>query len=297
MTIERRRVIDLSGTTNLLAVHADKQDEGSSNLDPAFNFEGVSELLRSTSSARTCARRNTLADRAYTRMRYALSVGHLVLGKRFRVATVARCLGTGTMPAGHARFQLVQANATHANRRSGVVVRVPMPMEFGELRNARLPLEGLRVSVATPLNLMSGWTGSKCLREMWAFRAAILELGQPILLAMYFGRIRDCIGPIIALMTAAAIRRLRGIASVSETNYREDSVPQRSNEGGAACAMRYSWEWHPLTTLLPTNTRRQRSRAYCWVLIQKNSEACGNSDGQLLEPSARLILLGRLAID
>lgn len=213
MAIERRRVINLSGTTKLLAFHADKKDEGSSNLDPAFNFEGVSELFRSTSSARTCARRNTLADRAHTRMRYALSAGHLVLGKRFRVATVARCLGTGTTPAGHARFQLVQANAAHANRQSGVVVRVPMPMEFGELLKGRLPLEGLRVSVATPLNLMSSWTGSRCLQKMWAFRADILELGQPILLAMYVGRIWDCIGPIIALMTAAVTGRLRGITS------------------------------------------------------------------------------------
>jgi hypothetical protein len=50
---------------------------------------------------------------------------------------------------------------------------------------------------------------------MWAFRAAVLELGQPIPLAMHVGRIWDCIGPIVALMTAA-IGRLRCVASYPE---------------------------------------------------------------------------------
>lgn len=200
MTIERRRFVELPGTTKLLAFGADKQDEDSSNLDPVFNFEGVSELLRSTSSARTYPRTNILAERAYTGMSNALSVGHLALGKRFRVPN------TGTTPAGHARFRLVQADAAHANGRSGVVVRVPMRMEFGE---------NLRFSVAAPLHLTSGWTGFEGLRQMWAFRAAILELGQWILLAMHVGRIWHRIGPIVALMTAAIGRRRR-IASVPE---------------------------------------------------------------------------------
>lgn len=215
MTIERRRFVELPGTTKLLAFDADKQDDDSSNLDPAFIFESVSELLRSTSSARSYAKANTLAEGAYTRMRHALGVGHLALGKRFRVATLARCLATGTAPAAHALFQLLQADAAHANERSGGGIRAPMPMEFGKLLKRRLPLESLRFSVATPLHLTSGWTGFKGLRKMWAFRAAVLELGQPILLAAHVGQIWDCIGPIIALMTAA-IGRLRCIASYPE---------------------------------------------------------------------------------
>lgn len=207
MTIERRRFVELPGTTKLLAFDADKQDEDSSNLDPVSNFEGVSELLRSTSSARSYAKTNTLAEGAYTRLRYALSVGYLALGKRFRAATLARCLATCTARAVHALFQLLQADAAHANERSGGGI--------GELLKGRLPLESLRFSVATPLRLTSGWTGFEGLRKMWAFQAAVLELGQPILLAMHVGRIWDCTGPIIALMTAA-IGRLRRMASVPE---------------------------------------------------------------------------------
>lgn len=212
MTIERRRFVELPGTTKLLAFDANKQDEDPSNLDPVFNYEGVSELLRSTSSARTYAKSNTLAEGAYTRMRYGLSVGHLALGKRFRLATLARCLATGTAPAARALFKLLQADAAPANERSGGGIQAPMPMEFGELLKGRLPLESLRFSIARPLHLTSGWTGFKGLRKMWAFRAAVLELSQPILLAMHIGRIWDCIGPIITLMTAA-IGRLRCIAT------------------------------------------------------------------------------------
>lgn len=213
MAIERGRFVDLPGTTKWL-VDADKQDEGSSNLDPAFDLDGLSALLRSASSARTSANPNTPAERAYTRMSYALNVGHLVLGKRFRVARLARCVGTGTTPAAHVLFQLVQADAARANERSGVVVWVSMLVEGKRLKE-RLPLQGLRFSVATPLNLMSGWTGSKGPRKMWAFRAAILELGQSILLAVDVGRICDRIGPTIAPMTAA-IGKLRCITSFPE---------------------------------------------------------------------------------
>lgn len=224
----------LHGT--LLAFHADKQDGHSSTLGPAFDFEGISELLRSTSSARTYAGANALAEHAYTRMRYALSVGHLALGKHFRVATLAQCLGIGTVSAGHARFQLVQADATHANGRSGVVVLVPMPIEFGELLDGRLPLERLRFSVATPLHLTSGWIGSKGLREMWAFRASIIELGQPILFAIKVGRIWDRTRPIIGLMTAA-IGRPRCIAIFPDELSRLLGAVI-SNERVAACSMR-----------------------------------------------------------
>lgn len=213
MTIEQMRFVELPGTTKLLAFDVNKQDEDPSNLDPVFDYGGISELLRSRSSARTCARTNALAEGAYTRMRYALSVGHLALGKRFRVAKLARCLAASTAPAAHALFQL--ADAAHANGRFGGGIRVPMPMEFDELLKRRLPLESLRFSVARPLHLTSGWTGFKDLRKMRAFRAAVLELGQPILLAMHVGRIWDCIGPIIAFMTAA-IGRLHCIATPQE---------------------------------------------------------------------------------
>lgn len=214
MSIERWKFVEPPGPTKWASFHADKQDKSSSN-DPSFNFENVSESLSPTSLARTFPRTNSLAEPTYTGLRYALRPSHLAFGKRLRFATLARSLGTGIMPAGHALFHLLPADAAHANGRSGVVVRMP-PIEFGELLKGRLPLERLRFSVAAPLHLMSGWTGFKGrLRQMWAFRAAILELGQWNLLAMHVGRTWDCIGPIVAFVTAA-IGGLRRIASVPE---------------------------------------------------------------------------------
>lgn len=198
----------LPGTTKLLAFHADQRDEDSSNLDPVFNFEDAFELLRSTSSARTYARTNTLAERAYTRLRYALGVVHLALGRRFRAATLGQRIGLNIMPAGLALAALT-------NRRSGVVLRVPMPVELSEPLKGRLPCEGLGLLVATPLHLMSRRSRFKGLPEMWAFRVAFLELGERSRLAVHVGRIWSCIGPIYAL-TTVAIRNLRCIASLPE---------------------------------------------------------------------------------
>lgn len=281
MAIERRRFVELPGTINLLAFGADKQGEGSSNLDPAFNCEGVSELLSSTSSARTCASSSTLSERAYARPRYALSVGHLVLGKRFGVATLARCLGLGIAPASHAHLQLVPAEAALASWRSGVVVPLLMPVELDKLLKGLLPLERLRFSIASPLLLMPAWIGFKSLPEMWTFRAAILELGQPVLLAMHVDRIWGCIGPIIALMTAAMSRPLY-IVSFPE---RIIGAPRcrSSNTHTTACSTRYSREWHAHST----NTRRHRSHADCRFPFMKNPKRCGNSDGKPTEPKTR----------
>lgn len=214
MTIARRKFVELPSTPKLLALHPDQKNEGSSNRDPAFNFEVVSELLRSRSSARAYARTHALAERAYTRPRYG--VGHLALGRRFRVATLARRLGTGITAAGHTLFQLVPANAAHANRRSGVVVGVPMPVELGELLKGRVSLEGIRLSVASSIHLMSGRSEFERLPEVPAFRAAILECGQRSLLGLHIGRTWSWIGPVIGLMPPAAIGRLGCIASLLE---------------------------------------------------------------------------------
>lgn len=213
MSIERRKFVELPGIAKWASFHADKQDKSSSNLDPSFNFEDVSESLRPTSLARTFPKTNTLAEPTYTR-RYALRLGHLAFGKRLRVATLARSLGTGIMPGGHALFQLLPA-AAHSNRRSGVVLRLPMPVEPGKPLNGRLPLKGFGFSIGKPLHLMSGQSGFKCLPEMWALRIVLLDRGRPCRLAVHVGRIWYCIGQINAFLIVA-VGELRCIASLLE---------------------------------------------------------------------------------
>lgn len=213
MSIERGTFEELPGTTKWLAFHADKQDKSSSNLDPAFNFEGVFEFVRPASWARTFAKTNSLAEPAYTRLRYALRLDHIAIGKRFRLATLARSLGTGIMPAGHALSQLLPADAAYANRRSGVVLRLPMPVEPREPWKGGSRSRGL--SIGTPLDLMSRRSGFKDLPDMWALRVALLERGQPCRLAVHVGRIWSCSGQINALMIVA-IGKLRCIASLLE---------------------------------------------------------------------------------
>lgn len=215
MSIERRKFVELPGTIKWGSFHADKQDKSSSNLDPSFNFEDVSKSSRPTSSARTFPKTNTLAEPTYTRLRYALRLGHLAFGRHFSLATLARSVGAGIMPAGHALFQLLPADAAHANWRSGVVLRLPMPVEPGEPLNGRLPLEGFGFSVGTPLHLMSGQSGFKGLPEMWALRVALFERGRPCRLAVHVGRIWSCIGQINAFLIVA-VGKLRCIASVLE---------------------------------------------------------------------------------
>lgn len=137
--------MELRGTTKLRSLYADKQDEG------AFNCEGISGSLRPTSSARVYARRNIPTEPNYTRLRYAVIVEQLASGKRFKLAKLARRIGANITPAPDALSQLVQANAANANRRSGTVVRVPKPADFGELLKGRVAL-GLRFSITTPLH-------------------------------------------------------------------------------------------------------------------------------------------------
>lgn len=206
--------MELRGTTMLRSLPADKQNEGLPTLDPALTCEGISGSLRPTSSARVFARMSILAEQNYTRLRYTIIVGQLAPGKRFKLAKMVQRIGTNITPVRHALWQFAPANAAHANRRSRMVVRVPKPTEFGELLKGRLALD-LPFSIATPLHLMSDFSGFKRLPEVWAFRLAILELGQPSLLGMHVGRIWSCFGPITTLR-AAAIDRLRCITSFRE---------------------------------------------------------------------------------
>lgn len=119
--------MELPGTTNLLAFHAVKQEGESPSLDPALNFEDISELLKPPSRARTYFRMNSLAERTYPRLMYALSVGQLAVARRFRVATLTRCICTAMTSAPYTLSQLVPDDAAYATRQSGMVERGQKP--------------------------------------------------------------------------------------------------------------------------------------------------------------------------
>lgn len=131
-------------------------------------------------------------------------------GKRFKLSPLARRIGANITPACHGRWQLVAANAAHANRRLRTAVQVPKRTEFGERQKVRLAVD-LPLSVATSRHLIPDCSGVN--PKVWAFRVAILRLGRRDLVGQHVGRIWSWIGPVIALM-AAAMRRPRCIMSL-----------------------------------------------------------------------------------
>lgn len=114
-------------------------------------------------------------------------VGQRALGKRFKLATLARSIGTNITPTRRTGWQQVRAVATDANRRSGLWGL--RPTEFGELLKGSLALEARPLSILTPLPLKFDCGG--------------------------VGRICACIGRIIALV-AVAVYRLHRITSFRE---------------------------------------------------------------------------------
>lgn len=207
--------MELRGTTKLRSLQADNQDESALPLNPAFNFRGVFKSLKPTSWARADPSKKCLAEWNYTRLRYALTIGRLAPGERFRLAKVARRTGTNITPARHARWQFATCNAAHANRRSGIVVRMLRPTEFGKVQKGRLALEGWPLSISVSLHPVSDCGGFKILPVVWVFRLDIPKLPQWDFPALHVCRICSCIGPIIPAM-AAAIGRLRCITRFLE---------------------------------------------------------------------------------
>lgn len=189
------------GTIKLRSLPADKQDEASPTLGRVFSCESISEPSRPTSWERAYAS---------TKERYAAIVSQRALAKRVAIVTLARSFGPIFTRARHTLSRLVPTNAVNANRRSAMVVL--RPAELGVRLEEGLTLD-LLFSVATAFHLMSGCSGFKGPPEVWAFRFAIHELGQRNLLGLHVGRIWSCIGPRVAL-TTAAVGRLSCIANL-----------------------------------------------------------------------------------
>jgi len=208
---------------------ADRGDEDWPTLEPLLDFDGAHAPLSHPSSARTAARMDTLAERTYARLRYALVVGQVAPGECITLGTLARRLGTSVTPVRDALSRLAAANALHPNRQSGVVVPVLRRAELDELLQLRLTLEGFAFVSAAPRHRVSDWRGFKVLHTdlrraaerddlahfaaaVWSVRGAILGLDRSSVLAMLLDRIWCRLGPTFTHM-AADIERRRCISS------------------------------------------------------------------------------------
>lgn len=196
---------ELLGTTELRSPPAGKQDEGAQTLGEAFSCERISKPSRPASPVRAYASTNIPGEFSCAQLRYAAIVSQRARGNRLELLELARGIVTNFARARHTLLQLLPADAVNASR-SAIVVGVP---------NSTNVWKGGSRWIYCSRSLSCRSAASKDLLDVWAFRIAILELGQRSLLGLHLGRIESSIGMCIGLW-AAAVGRLRCIASLLE---------------------------------------------------------------------------------
>lgn len=174
-------------------------------------------------------------------------VGQRAPGKHVKLARLARCIGTN----------IARAPSSLSARRSRCGGRNPA------IRNGRKGGEANRIRRSPEgrpraLHLKSDFGGVKILPEVWAFRAAILELIRPDFLALCVGRICACIGQIIALIVLLYAGRTASRAF--EKKCWRLLRAATYNNPAPACSERSSQRSLPVSLLSPTNRPPHRSR-------------------------------------
>jgi DNA-binding GntR family transcriptional regulator len=154
----------------------------------------------------------SLVERAYARLRYALIVGQVVPGQRITLGALAHQLGTSMTPVRDALSRLAAADALQHSREAGVIVPVLNRAELDELLRLRLAIEGTAFTNAAALHRKADWRGFKLLHAdlcrvaegddpvrfaaaVWALRVAILGLDRSSMLSMFVDRIWCRLGP------------------------------------------------------------------------------------------------------
>jgi GntR family colanic acid and biofilm gene transcriptional regulator len=195
-------------------------------VGPLLDSVGVDAPLSQAFSAGTPAAVDTLAERTYARLRYALIVGQFAPGESITLGALARQLGTSVTPVRDALSRLAAADALHQNRQSGVVVPLLSGADLDELWRLRLAIEGFAFANAAPHHRVSDWRVFKVLhadlcraaeREdaarfaaaVWSLRAAFLGLLRSSVLAMLVDRIWCRLGPTFTYMAVDIARRRR----------------------------------------------------------------------------------------
>ena len=154
----------------------------------------------------------SLVERAYARLRYALIVGQVIPGQRITLGALAHQLGTSMTPVRDALSRLAAADALQHSREVGVIVPVLSRPELDELLRLRLAIEGTAFTNAAMLHRKADWRGFKLLHAdlcrvsegndpvrfaaaVWALRAAMLGLARSSMLSMFVDRIWCRLGP------------------------------------------------------------------------------------------------------
>jgi DNA-binding GntR family transcriptional regulator len=154
----------------------------------------------------------SLVERAYARLRYALIVGQVVPGQRITLGALAHQLGTSMTPVRDALSRLAAADALQHSREVGVIVPVLNRAELDELLRLRLAIEVTAFTNAAMLHRKADWRGFRLLHAdlcrmaegddpvgfaaaAWALRVAILGLARSSMLSMFVDRIWCRLGP------------------------------------------------------------------------------------------------------
>jgi DNA-binding GntR family transcriptional regulator len=167
----------------------------------------------------------SLVERAYARLRYALIVGQMIPGQRITLGSLAHQLGTSMTPVRDALSRLAAADALRHSREIGVIVPILNQAELNELLRLRLAIEGTAFANAALLHRKADWRGFKLLHAdlsrvaedndpvrfaaaVWALRVAILGLTRSSTLSMFVDRIWCRLGPTFTQrMASSELRR------------------------------------------------------------------------------------------
>lgn len=278
MAIERRKFVELPSTTKLLAFSCGSAGRGLVKLRSSVQFRGrlrivevnvIGAYLRSNEYfCRARLHPNEVRTECRSpRTRKAFQSGDSgAMAWRWYYAG-GPCVFPACSSRCGARKRAIRSGRTDADadgiRRTPE--RAPPARRFAVLgRNAP--------------NLMSGSTGFKSRSEMWPFRAAMIELAQPSLLAMHVGRIWDCIGQIIALMTAT-IGRLRCIATGPERMI--GTTRCRSFKRARCCMLHeiFAGMGSPFECFGQPTLDATAVAPIAGFSFRKTPKRCGNSDG------------------
>lgn len=197
---------------------------------PIFNWSPAAEGARAppyrASVARMSTESESLAERAYARLRHGLILGQIAPGECFTLGLLARQLGTSVTPVRDALSQLAAADALHHSRQSGVVAPVLSCSELDELLQLRLSIEGFAFANVAPHYRASDRRGFKVLHAdlvgvaelndptrfaaaVWPLRWAILGVARSGVLAMLLERIWCRLGPTFTQRAAKIDQRIR----------------------------------------------------------------------------------------
>jgi DNA-binding GntR family transcriptional regulator len=188
-------------------------------IGPCPDLNGAPAVAIQTAPA------ESLVERAYARLRYALIVGQVIPGQRITLGALAHQLGTSMTPVRDALSRLAAADALQHSREVGVIVPVLNRADLDELLRLRLAIEGTAFTNAAMLHRKADWRGFKLLHAdlcrvaegddpvrfaaaAWALRVAILGLARSSMLSMFVDRIWCRLGPTFTQRAANAdIRR------------------------------------------------------------------------------------------